>query len=84
MGSVKRNMLGKNSRDLQLLFNAIERGDFIQVKDMITNGVDINTTNHLGETILQIAQKFNRGAIAEFLVVNGADITINNFDFTCS
>ena len=77
-------MSSNNSSNTQLLLNAIESGDFIQVATMITNGADINTTNHLGETILQIAQKFNHGEIVELLVVSGADITINNFDFTCS
>ncbi|SHJ18063.1 Ankyrin repeat-containing protein [Arenibacter nanhaiticus] len=54
---------------------AIVKGDIESVKRYLENGVDVNQKS-LGKTPVIFAARYNRGAILELLIKNGADITL--------
>ncbi|NKI27412.1 ankyrin repeat domain-containing protein [Arenibacter sp. 6A1] len=54
---------------------AIVKGDIESVKRYLENGVDVNQKS-LGKTPVIFAARYNRGAILELLIKNGADVTL--------
>jgi len=54
------------------LMFSVMANDFSFTKQLVERGVDINQTNHLGETALSLAKEFKREEIAKYLVAQGA------------
>jgi len=58
--------------DRTCLMFAVLAEDFSFVKELIELGVDVNQTNHMGETALGLSIEIGRDDIAHFLRRNGA------------
>jgi len=58
--------------DRTCLMFAVLGEDFSFIKELIELGVDVNQTNHKGETALGFANEMGRDDIAQFLRRNGA------------
>lgn len=58
----------------------IESGDTEVVKLILTQGVDVNLRNSVGETALHVAAFWGREEIAKLLLAYGADINAKNSD----
>ena len=57
------------------VFDLIYRSQFGAVKSQVTKGVvDINSRNDKGQTLLHYALLYNQIKIAEFLILQGADL----------
>ena len=62
----------KHPRTLQPpLIRAIEKGNFLMVEFLVSNGADVNATSG-PETPLHLARREGHGEIAEYLVIHGA------------
>jgi hypothetical protein len=62
------------SSDICRLHNAIERNSIAEVIDLITRGVNVNTSDRRGWKALHVAVRFNRRTIAALLISFGADV----------
>lgn len=63
---------------------AVENGCLEVTKLLVEIGININARNNHGETALELAKEKKHYRIVEYLIQQGADITINNTDFSCS
>jgi len=71
---------GNTSEINNLLFRAVIRDDFDEVKWLIEAGADINALNKSGYTALMLASYLGRTEVAKLLVNAGADVRITNND----
>ena len=60
------------------LVNAAKDGDLDKVKDLIAEGVDVDSKNKGGTTALMMAARFDNLDIVEYLVEKGADVNAKN------
>lgn len=60
------------------LLNAVGRGNVQQIKQLISNGADINARNAMRYTPLMMAAEDGNQEVCEFLINNGADIYARN------
>lgn len=51
----------------KILFEACLKGDIVKVKELIENGMDLNAKDKEGNTIMMIANKYNKKRIIEYL-----------------
>jgi len=58
--------------DRSCLMFSVMANDFSFTKQLVEQGVDVNWTNHLGETALSLAKEFKREEMAKFLLGKGA------------
>ncbi len=63
---------------LQRLLDAAELGDLQSVRTWIARGLDVNSSDELGNTLLMIACHFGRQDVATDLLEAGADIGRRN------
>ncbi|CAL1546355.1 unnamed protein product [Lymnaea stagnalis] len=56
------------------LITAVERGDLESIQSMIDSGVDINTTNNNGETVLLLAARSGNIDVIRLLCQNKANV----------
>jgi ankyrin repeat protein len=69
---------GAQVSSLQRLLDAVELGDRETVRSALSRGMDVNSTDELGNTLLMIACHFGRREIASDLLEAGADIRRQN------
>src|SRR5260370_39724653 len=62
----------------QSLFEALRQGDVAKVKAAIDNGVDVNSRDADGNTLLMQAAVYAAAADLEFLLARGADVNAAN------
>src|SRR5258707_8261544 len=60
------------------LFDALRQGEVVKVKTAINNGVDVNSRDADGNTLLMQAAVYATAADLEFLVAHGADVNAVN------
>ena len=60
------------------LINYVLNGDLEAAKELIENGVDVNSADQHGNSVLHIAAQNGRGGIIEELILNGADVNKGN------
>lgn len=74
-------LLLQNQEDLMLFFHACKEGRKSSVELMIKNNPSlIHGLNSAGETALHIACKYKKSQIVDFLIENGADVTVRSKD----
>jgi ankyrin repeat protein len=61
---------------MKLLFDAIEKNNLLTVKQLINDGVDINSLDSYGYSALHVASSKGLGDIAFFLVENNIDVNM--------
>lgn len=69
--SLKNRIFGINK---EVLVKAIEQGDFSTVEKCLKAGIDVNSINNDGETLLHIAIKKNQNNIVNLLLDSNASI----------
>ena len=74
------NAASKSTDYNTALHCAVLRGNLDLVKDLISNGANINVKNIEGDTPLHIAIKEKKYPIIHFLLIRGADLSIKNYD----
>lgn len=60
------------------LFDAIHRGSFIEVCQLIRGGVDLNVFSESGASALQVSADLHQFSICMLLLIKGADPSIKN------
>ena len=63
-----------SASDIELFFQAIERGNVAAVKNLLKDGVDVNVKDPEGYTALILAAGYGYLDILELLLLEGADI----------
>ena len=67
--------MGKKVNETKRIFDAIENGNTEMVKQLIANGIDVNTCNEEENlSLLSAAVHSGNAEIVEFLLDNGADV----------
>jgi ankyrin repeat protein len=61
-----------------LAFDAIKKGDIKTVKEAIEIGLDVNTINQVGNSLLFVAANQNKNEVVKFLIEKGANINFQN------
>src|ERR1700722_9788853 len=64
--------------DSESVFEALRQGDMTRVKVAINNGVDVNSRDLDGNTLLMQAAVYATAADLEFLLTRGADVNAAN------
>ncbi|MHC4642467.1 MAG: ankyrin repeat domain-containing protein, partial [Planctomycetota bacterium] len=64
---------------IQSLHEAVEKGNFSVVKDLISDGADVNTRGPFGSMPLHLAVREGHIKIAELLILNGADVNTKDW-----
>lgn len=66
--------MGKAVKEIKRIFEAIENGDTEMVKQLIGNGIDVNTRDEDNISLLHMAVCGCHDEIVKFLIENGADV----------
>ena len=64
----------KGTKREKQLFSAVTEGDVEKVKKLISEGVDVDIRNSIGQTPLLMASSRGYDEMAEFLISRGADV----------
>jgi len=60
------------------LFDAVKLNETAKVVDLVSKGLDVNATDHLGMTPLMYATRHEDGALISYLISQGADVNAKN------
>jgi ankyrin repeat protein len=60
------------------LLNASQNGNLTEIKNVLTQGAEINFRNNKGDTALYLAAHYNHPEIVQQLIDSGADINLTN------
>ena len=67
-------------KDVSKLLQAAGHGKLDLVRDLLTQGWPVNTTNHVGCTALMSASASYRADVVSFLLRSGADVAVRTTD----
>jgi len=70
----RRKSLNTSPVRIQLLFEAVEKGQRQGIEDFVAKGGNLNTKNKEGLTALHVAVLNRQEAIVELLIASGADV----------
>lgn len=73
----RKGIMSESEREA-LLIEVIRKGDLVEAKRLIADGVDINATDEHGKTALMRAVHNNEIEIAKVLISIGADVGVGN------
>ena len=63
-----------------IISNKINEGDVLGVREVIENGLDINSYNKEGFTFVMLAIRANQFAVLEYLISAGSDLEMRSLD----
>ena len=68
----------------EALIEAAMSGDLVKVRQLVGDGVDVNSANRMGMTPLMVAAQWNRLKIVSFLLSRGGDVEAREHSSGCN